>query len=104
MRTLVEATMNDDGTFVLLRLGQDPGEERIAEMLRALKALREELAGSEVVSREVAYVCACIMHFSGECLANMGQQPSPVRERLTDRIVELRQAAFNVLAGERADG
>ncbi|MCU0960620.1 MAG: hypothetical protein MUF48_11000 [Pirellulaceae bacterium] len=44
-----------DGIAVMVRMGQDPGAERMASLISAMKELDEILRGQTVLDRRLAY-------------------------------------------------
>lgn len=102
IKTLRDETMNSDGAFVLLRLGEDPGIDRILRMRKALRIIWEEFALKAEIPHELAFICGMIIHFSRECRGNLQDKPEAVRDRLLASVEDLALGAFEVLAGDRA--
>lgn len=48
-------TLDAAGLLVVLRMGDDPGPERMTELLQALEVLRDDLVGAAVLERELAH-------------------------------------------------
>jgi hypothetical protein len=101
-QVLVRSVMDDDGTFVWLRLGRNPGAERIRELQNALQILRQSTIEMESMQREIVYACAVIIHFKEECDFNMRDKSATSGQDLRVDLDALAQAAFLVLAGKMA--
>jgi hypothetical protein len=103
IQILVHAVLADDGTFTLLRMGQDPGEERFSELQRALRILAPELADATVFPRQIAFACGVMLHFKEECISNLQHFEGDHvghRKTVVNYVGDLCQDAFNVLSGE----
>ena len=103
---LVRDTSSEDGTYVRLRLGEDPGDQRVLALRRALRVLWRELSPSENLPRDIAFACGSILNFADECLHNRREQGSggtgtysPIEMKIFDIV----QGAFDVLAGTQAN-
>jgi hypothetical protein len=101
-RILICAIAEDDGTFTLLRMGQDPGPNRIAELRQSLRLLARELADANEFPRDIAYACGVILHFEDEGISNLRHfhGDESAKETVLNHLRNLSQDAFNVLAGE----
>jgi hypothetical protein len=101
-QTLIHAVSDDAGTFTLLRLGDDPGEERYLELRQALRTLAREMADAAIIPREIAFACGVLLHFEEECLSSLqSRENSGPRTTIVAKYVRnLCQDAFNVLSGE----
>jgi hypothetical protein len=52
--------LEEDGLCVLVRMGQDPGRERIKKLLEALRVLYEQSREEQHISRSLAYALFAI--------------------------------------------
>jgi|GEM_PF-5640949 len=99
-----DAAYCDDGAWVLLRQGQDPGAGRILELRKALRVLWRELKEREGIPHEVGYATAAILQFANEAELNLRNAPNPVREvLLSNELPDLIQGAFDLLSGPAAE-
>ena len=94
------ATLNDDGTFTLLRLGFDPGVERVSELRLALRVLWRHWKNERALPFEITLPAAIVLHFSSECYAN----DLAKEHLLRDQVRDLGQDAFALLSGAAAEG
>ena len=62
---LHEAT-SMDGIVVLIRMGQDPGRDRMKRLIGALKELDEILRGQTVLDRRLAYAFWAIAFYTAQ--------------------------------------
>jgi hypothetical protein len=95
----------DDGTFVQLRLGNDPGKEAISRLRLALRILWRELSAVGTIPRDVAFACGSIIHFADEAIQNTERSIIGRTEKCSASemaILDLAQGAFDVLAGAAA--
>jgi hypothetical protein len=103
---LLHDVFDDDGTLTHLRLGADPGTDRIMRLRIALRGLWRELAPAEAVPRDIAYACGFVIAVEEQCLEAVRQSPHvppSSKEEIELRIRDLAQGAFEVLAGAHAD-
>jgi hypothetical protein len=95
---------DDHGTFLQLRLGQDPGPESILRLRLALRVLWKHWSSQPSLPYDVAYGAGVILHFQSEAIRNLRASGTAVRERLlTFEIPDLVQGAFDLLAGSIAE-
>ena len=99
-----DAACKDDGTWVLLRLGQDPGADRILQLRTALRQLWRHLKDASGIPHPIGYAAGAILHFADEVRRNLAEANTALRpELLADEVPDLVQCAFNLLAGPDAD-
>lgn len=102
-RILHFETLDDQGAYVRLRLGEHPGTERIKKLRQALRVLWMSLKPNETIDRDIAYYCGIIIHFSEECARNLSKGAGSADPQLQLWVDDLAQGAFDVLAGSSAD-
>ena len=98
---LRDATINSDGTYTILRLGQDPGVEALHSLYSALHLIRRRYADDQYIPHQIAYYCGIILNFASECLQNL--KAKGAAKHLFYSVYDLEMAAFNTLAGRIAD-
>ena len=97
VRTVIAATSNDDGIYVKLRLGDDPGETDLMKLSQSLVALHDVFAEHNALPRELVQACAAIIYFRDECISNLNSSAEPNRAELVRAVNRLAQEAFNFL-------
>lgn len=103
---LLTDTLDPDGIFTQLRLGEVPSEEGINRLRIALRILWRELAAMDSVPRDIAFTCGLILHFKEECINNLrssGNASGASLNSVERAVNELTQGAFDVLAGKDAE-
>jgi|688.fasta_scaffold62457_2 hypothetical protein len=91
-----------DGAYFRLRLGQNPGAEALRSLLIALRLIHRRYADELFIPRKIAFSCGIILHFAPECIQNL--KASGSSQQLLDSVINLEQAAFDILAGNIAKG
>jgi hypothetical protein len=100
---LLAATRGDLGTFTLLRLGGDPGTDRMTQLRVALRALWRHWRSQEALPFDIAGAAAVILQFRDECIRNLAAA-GVARERLLDfELPDVVQGAFELLSGPDAE-
>jgi hypothetical protein len=105
-KILLDATLNSNGTFTRLRLGENPGHDRIVELRIALRVIWRLLASSDSIPREIAFACGIILHFDKECHNNLRTTLDVSGDLLhsIDRsLYDLVQGAYDILSGSNAE-
>jgi hypothetical protein len=97
-------TWDDNGTFVLLRLGQDPGQDRIAQLRHALHVLWLEWKDHPALPYDLSESAAMILAMSDEARHNLRDSGDQIRpELITNDLQSLQLSAFHLLSGPRAE-
>ena len=52
--------LEEQGLCVIVRMGQDPGRERVAKLVRAIRVIYDQLRDEQQVSRPLAYALFAI--------------------------------------------
>jgi len=52
---LLAESLAVDGVLIALRMGDDPGPERMGRLIAALRVIFDQLQGATVIDRELAY-------------------------------------------------
>ncbi len=97
------ATWDDGGTFTVLRLGEDPGRERVHELRLALRVLWRHWKSHDALPFEIAQAAAMILHFRSECERNLRDNRSTLRDGLPSELDDVAQGAFELLSGRDAE-
>src|SRR5688572_15609478 len=105
-RVAWSATRDDDGAFTLLRLGRDPGAERVHELRLALRVLWRHWKSHETLPFEVSTPAAVILHFHGEAERHLRENggDAPRLDRALHELDDLSLGAFEVLLGRHMEG
>jgi hypothetical protein len=96
------ATSDQDGTFTLLRLGEDPGASRVHELRLALRVLWRHWMVADALPRDIAAAAAIILHFHFEGARNIAESRRS-RSALGDELSDLEMGAFELLSGPMAE-
>jgi hypothetical protein len=101
---LHSATWNDDGTFILLRLGEDPGKERLAQLRLALHVLWLYWKNHPALPFDISEDAAMILRMSLEAKQNLNEHAEKNRLKPVLRDLDrLDYSAFCLLIGPRAE-
>lgn len=103
LKIVRDAAFESQGTWVLLRLGQDPGAARTLELRTALRRCWQHLKEKSGIPHEIGYAAAAILHFHDEAKRNLNENKSNRRELLTEELPDTIQCAFDLLSGPYAD-
>lgn len=52
---ILEEGIGSDGIVVLFRMGEDPGPDRMARVVEAIRVVFDDLSGAETLDRQLAY-------------------------------------------------
>ncbi len=96
------ATWDDDGTFIMLRLGIDPGRERIAHLRRAIFVLWLHWKDQTALPFAISENAAQIMRMRPEADYNL-KRADCLREDLVEDLNRLEYGAYCLLIGSRAE-
>ena len=91
------ATWDDQGTFTVLRLGEDPGKDRVHELRMALRVLWRNWKAEAALPFDIAQAAATILHFRFEAEQNL--RATVLRHGIADELADLAQGAFELLCG-----
>ena len=100
---LRSAVFDDRGAFTALRLGEDPGAERIKCLRLALRVLWRHCKTTDVVPFDIAQPAAVILHFRRESESNLRSSKCRLRAELNSDLNDLAQGAFELLCGRAAE-
>ena len=100
---LQSATWDDDGTFILLRLGEDPGKDRITQLRQALYVLWLHWKDQPSLPYELCQNAAMIVVMHAEATFNLKASKVPLRPALLVDLERLRQSAYQLLQGRFAE-
>jgi len=100
---LVHAT-DHGGMFTELRVGNDPGQEMMAQLRLALRVLWRHWKSHKAIPFNIAYSAAIILRFKSEAIRNLNESNLTPREKLvSDELEDIAIGAFDLLAGEIAE-
>jgi len=103
-RLLVFDTCEEEGTFFQLRLGNDPGNKRTAQLRLALRVLWRHWRAQDALPYDIAKAAGVILHFRDEACRNLRESNRGTREDLLSiELSDLVQGAFDLLAGSVAE-
>src|SRR4051812_8892350 len=91
------ATWDDHGTFTVLRLGQDPGTDRVQELRLALRVLWRSWKSEAGLPFDIAGAAAMILHFRPEAEQNFRASTCQLRPGIRNELCDLAQGAFELL-------
>jgi|tagenome__1003787_1003787.scaffolds.fasta_scaffold19604102_1 hypothetical protein len=94
---LHSATWDDYGTFLLLRLGEDPGPDPIAQLRRAIFELWLNWKDKPALPFELVHDAASILNFAPEAIRNL--RGNVARPEIFDELGNLVAAAYCFLTG-----
>lgn len=97
------ATWDDRGTFTVLRLGEDPGSERVHELRLALRILWRHWKTRDALPFEIAQAAAMILHFRSESERNLRDKKRALRDGIQSELNDVAQGAFELLSGRDAE-
>jgi len=100
---LLTATRENAGTFTVLRLGEDPGAQRVHQLRLALRVLWRHGKSKDALPFEITTPAAVILHLRSECERNLCSNKSALRRELESELEDLSQGAFELLCGRDAD-
>lgn len=103
VETVLSCIWSHKGTFMQLRLGNDPGETAISRLLSALRLLWHRYREKTSIPNPICHAAASILHFRDEAKSNLLESGSEARYRLLESLAEIGMAAFNLLSGANAD-
>ncbi|WP_425397945.1 hypothetical protein [Aeoliella sp.] len=95
LKLVQRETLESDGAYTILRLGKNPGPERIAALQQSLMVLESGLKEKESLPRSVVEPCALILHFADQALQNA--EETGLLEEIRMHVIWTKQAAFNLL-------
>jgi len=96
---LHSATWDNNGAFLLLRLGEDPGRDRIAEVRRAIFELWLHWKDKPALPFELVHDAAHILRMAPEAVSNLRSGGSVVRPDIFTDLARLEDAAYCFLIG-----
>lgn len=97
------ATWDDDGTFTVLRLGDDPGKERVHELRLALRVLWRKWKAENALPFDIAQAAAMMLHFRSEAEQNLRASGRGLRQGIEEELRDVAQGAFELLSGRDAE-
>ena len=96
---LLHAVWNDDGTYNLLRFGNDPGAERTKQLSDALTTLWYHYRNEDSIPTSLSHAAATIIFFRYDAVDAIAS----LRNSLRDELADLSYRAYNLLSGAVAD-
>jgi hypothetical protein len=96
------ATWDDDGTFIQLRLGINPGRERITQLRRAIYVLWLYWKDQPALPFTISADAANIMRMRGEADSNLSDNNQMDDDLITD-LNRLEYGAYCLLIGADAE-
>ena len=75
--------LEEQGLCVIVRMGQDPGRERVAKLVRAIRVIYDQLRDEQQVSRPLAYALFAIA-FTVQGHVQGGQRSSEWPDEFVD--------------------
>jgi hypothetical protein len=96
------ATWDDEGTFIQLRLGINPGRERIAQLRRAIRVLWMYWKDQPALPFTVSANAANIMRMRGVADCNLSCN-NQTNDNLTEDLNQLEYGAYCLLIGANAE-
>jgi hypothetical protein len=97
------ATWDDHGTFTVLRLGDDPGKERVHELRLALRVLWRKWKAESALPFDISQAAAMILHFRSEAEKNLRASGRELRHGIEKELGDVAQGAFELLSGRNAE-
>jgi hypothetical protein len=97
------ATWDDDGTFTVLRLGQDPGKDRVHELRLALRVLWRSWKAEAALPFDIAQAAAVILHMRSEAEQNLRASTRELRPGVVDELADIAYGAYELLLGSDAE-
>jgi hypothetical protein len=93
-----------DGIVILIRMGQDPGRERMKRLNAALKELDEFLQGQTTMDRRLAYAFWSLAHYVDQELRSWTRAGREWPAELTnEELIELLIYVDNLFEGGLTD-
>lgn len=90
-----------DGIVVMLRMGDDPGPDRMGKILLALRCVFEDLNGANAIDRLLAYALHCLANYSESQISSWMRQGRKWRDGLLEEeLPNLLMAVESIFAGE----
>ena len=83
------ATWDDDGTFTALRLGRDPGTDRVHELRLALRVLWRNWKAEAALPFDIAQAAAVILHLRSEAEQNLRSSTRGLRHGIADELADV---------------
>ena len=103
LKVVRDAACEEDGTWVLLRLGEDPGAVRTLELRSALRQPWRHLKETSGIPHHIGYAAAAILHFADEAMRNLDGNKDIRPELINEELPDIVQCAFDLLSGPSAD-
>lgn len=101
---ILDEAIGLDGLVVALRMGEDPGPERMARALEAIRVLFADLRGAVSIDRRLADALFGLAYHGERQIESWRRQGLAWRPELVDReMPALAMAAASVFADEWAD-
>jgi hypothetical protein len=100
---LCKGTRDDNGTFTTLRLGEDPGRERVHELRLALRVLWRYWKAHDALPFDIAQQAAVILHFQSAAEQNLAARRHASPSVTTSELWDLAQGTFELLSGRVAE-
>src|SRR3954471_20539766 len=86
---LRSATWDDNGTFTILRLGEDPGADRARELRLALRVLWRHWKSHDALPADIAQAAAVILHFRSESEGNLRASTPELRPAIHSELADI---------------
>ncbi len=104
VQLILDEGLAPDGIVVRLRMGDDPGAERMARLIAALRTVFDDLAGAETLDRQLAYALFALACHGESPVESWGRQGRSWRSELVEmELPTLLLAVESVLSGEWID-
>lgn len=101
---ILEEALGPDGLVVALRMGDDPGAERMARAIEAVRVVFANLRGAEAIDRPLAHALFGLAYHGESQLESWRRQGRDWRPALVaEEMPALAMAVASVFAGEWAD-
>lgn len=101
---ILDEAFGPDGLIVALRMGEDPGPERMARTLEAIRVLFADLRGAGAIDRRLADALFGLAYYGDLQVESWRRQGRSWRTELVDReMPALAMAVASVFADEWAD-
>jgi len=103
LEIVLKCGWNEEGAYIQLRLGQDPGAPAMLRLLSALRLLWHHYREKNAIPHPVCQVAAMILFFGNEAESNLRASSSELRSGVLEGLMDIRIGAYNLLSGANAD-
>ncbi len=103
-KLVVDEGLGEEGIVLLTRIGEDPGPQRMDQVVQALRVLTEHLKGEEKIDRRLAHAAYCLASDVERTIDSWMADGQKWRERLVQyELTALLAAVESLLGGSSGD-